>query len=98
LSSIVDAPRRHATIDSMSVLKHCPATAAALLVALALSACGGGGGDSASAPATPPAPPAQAYFDSTIYSAAAAASLAQANELASVTQHQILVERGARLD
>jgi carboxypeptidase C (cathepsin A) len=75
----------------MSVLEHCPATAAALLVALALSACGGGGGGSASAPSTPPAPPAQAYFDSTIYSAAAAASLAQANELASVTQHQIFV-------
>ncbi|HET7033754.1 MAG TPA: peptidase S10 [Casimicrobiaceae bacterium] len=39
----------------------------------------------------PPAPQGPAYFDSTIYSTAATASLAQANELAAVTQHQIVV-------
>jgi carboxypeptidase C (cathepsin A) len=75
----------------MSIPERYAATAAAFLVALALAACGGGGGDSAGAPVAPPSPPAQVYFDSTVYSTAAAASLTLPNELASVTQHQIVV-------
>src|SRR5262245_55871731 len=76
----------------MSVLKRCAVAAAPLLVALALSACGGGGGgDAGSGPANPPPSQGSVYFDSTLYSAAANGSLSQANELAAVTQHQIVV-------
>jgi carboxypeptidase C (cathepsin A) len=57
-----------------------------LVAALALGGCGGGGGSSSA-----PAPPPPKYFDPTLYSSAASASLAQANELAAVTQHQIVV-------
>jgi carboxypeptidase C (cathepsin A) len=58
----------------------------ALAVTLVLAGCGGGGGSGSSS-----APPAPVFFDPTIYSTAAAASLAQATELSSITHHQIVV-------
>jgi carboxypeptidase C (cathepsin A) len=76
----------------MALLKRLAATAAALIVATALFGCGGGGGGSSVSVAPSPAPaPGPSYFDSTLYSTAATASLAQPNELAAVTQHQIVV-------
>src|SRR5258707_1097636 len=67
--------------------------AAALAVTLMLGGCGGGGGAGRGAV---PGNPAQTYFDPTLYSTAPAASLAQANELAAVTHHQIVLN-GATL-
>lgn len=78
---------------SMALLARLAATAAALMLALALPGCGGGGGSGGtnSVPVPAPPTPAPTYFDSTVYSTAAGASLGQANELAAVTQHQIVV-------
>ena len=58
--------------------------AGTLATALALSGCGGGGGSGAGNTAP-------VYFDPTVYSSAAGASLAQAAELGAVSQHQIVV-------
>jgi carboxypeptidase C (cathepsin A) len=63
------------------------AAAAACAFTLVLAGCGGGGGGGNSTPA---------FFDSTLYSTAAGATLATASELASTTQHQIVVN-GATL-
>jgi carboxypeptidase C (cathepsin A) len=65
--------------------------AALAVVALAatLAACGGGGGSSTTPPPPPPPPPPSGYFDPLNYSPTASASLLSANELASVTHHQI---------
>src|SRR5258705_4350272 len=82
---------------SMALLARLTATTAALVLALALSGCGGGGGGgTTSVPVPVPPTPAPTYFDSTVYSTAAGASLGQASELAAVTQHQIVVN-GASL-
>ena len=77
----------------MVLLKRLAATVPAFVFALALSGCGGGGGGGGTSSVPEPAlpPPAPTYFDATVYSTAASASLAQANELAAVTQHQIVV-------
>jgi carboxypeptidase C (cathepsin A) len=60
------------------------AAAATLAASVALTGCGGG----SSAGSGNPAP---AFFDTTAYSSAANASLAQAKELGAVTHHQIVV-------
>jgi carboxypeptidase C (cathepsin A) len=68
----------------------------AIVAALLLVGCGGGGGGS-SGPAAPPADPGsgtppptdQALADPAIYSSAASASLASADELAAVTHHRL---------
>ncbi len=60
------------------------AAAATLATALALNGCGGG--SSAGAGNSTPS-----YFDPTVYSSAASASLAQTKELGAVTHHQIIV-------
>jgi carboxypeptidase C (cathepsin A) len=60
--------------------------AGALATAFALSGCGGGGGGGSGAGNSAPT-----YFDPTVYSSAAGASLAQAAELGAVTHHQIVV-------
>ena len=68
------------------------------LLAFTLHGCGGGGSNGGGQGTTPvePTPPQQpAFFDSTVYSTAAAASLSQANELAAVTQHQMVVNGAA---
>src|SRR5258705_4707561 len=68
---------------SMALLARLTATTAALALALALSGCGGGGGGgTTSVPVPVPPTPAPTYFDSTVYSTAAGASLGQGNELA----------------
>jgi carboxypeptidase C (cathepsin A) len=60
--------------------------AGGLATAFALGGCGGGGGGGSSA-----GNPTPTYFDPTVYSSAAGASLAQAAELGAVTHHQIVV-------
>jgi carboxypeptidase C (cathepsin A) len=75
-----------------SVLTRWAAFAAALAGALVLGACGGGGGGGGGTAVAPvPAPPTPSYFDPTVYSTAAAASLPLASDLVSVTQHQIVL-------
>ena len=68
----------------------------AVLATLVLAGCGGGGGGS-DAPAPPPPPSQPTFTDSTVYSSAAAASLAAPNEITSVTRHQVSVS-GQNLD
>jgi carboxypeptidase C (cathepsin A) len=60
----------------------------AALAALFLAACSGGGGGGAS---TPVVPPASNFTDPNVYSAAATASLSNPNEIAAVTQHQLVL-------
>ncbi len=82
----------------MGRLKRFALIACASMFALALDGCGGGGskgGGQGSIPVEPTPPQQPAYFDSTAYSTAASASLGQANELAAVTQHQIVVNGAA---
>ncbi len=69
----------------MPILKHLTTAAATLAATLALIGCGGGGSSSS---ASNPSP---GFLDPTVYSSAADASLAQANELGAVTHHQIVV-------
>lgn len=69
----------------------------AALAVLVLGGCGGGGGsgsvpDTGGGTTAPPPPSTPAYFDPTVYSTAAGAALAQPNELAAVTRHQIVVK------
>jgi carboxypeptidase C (cathepsin A) len=68
------------------------AALASCVVLLALAACGGGGGGGSPPPSTDGA----AYVDPTVYSTAAGASLAQADEGAAVTRHEMQVQ-GATL-
>jgi carboxypeptidase C (cathepsin A) len=75
-------------VESAVARSLLPVIAAAL--ALALGGCGGGGGGGGSAGPTPPT-----YFDLTVYSSAASASLPQAAELATTTHHQIVVNGAA---
>ena len=82
----------------MGRLKRLALIACASMFALALGGCGGGGsngGGQGSIPVEPTPPQQPAYFDSTAYSTAAAASLSQANELVAVTQYQIVVNGAA---
>jgi len=76
----------------MSALTRFAAISAVVAVAMAFASCGGSGGGTPTAiPPPQPIPTAPSYFDSTIYSTAATASLAQASELTAVTQHQMVV-------
>ena len=57
--------------------------------ALIVAACGGGGGSAATVQPAPVAPVAPTYTDPVVYSSAANASLPSAQELSSVTRHQL---------
>jgi carboxypeptidase C (cathepsin A) len=63
---------------------------AAIALAVLLAACGGGGGNSP-APMAPPPAPGITYTDPVLYSTAATASLASAQEITAVTRHQIVL-------
>jgi carboxypeptidase C (cathepsin A) len=70
----------------------------AALAALALASCSGGGGGSPGSTGGTPTPPVPGGFtDPTRYSSAATASLANPQELAAVTRHQVVVG-GTTLD
>ena len=83
---------------SMARLKQFALIVCVSLLGFTLHGCGGGGsngGGQSTIPAEPTPPQQAAYFDSTTYSTAAAASLSQPNELAAVTQHQMVVNGAA---
>src|SRR5215831_7050429 len=63
----------------------------ACALAVLLAACGGGGGNDNPPPAPPPPSPGITYTDPVLYSSAATASLASAQEITAVTRHQIVV-------
>src|SRR5450755_4798826 len=75
----------------MALLDRPVARAAAFSLSLFLCGCGGGSSGSGASSSNPPTPPPPAFFDPAVYSSAATASLAAANELASITHHQIVV-------
>jgi len=70
----------------MKVFKNTRRGVTALLLTL-LAACGGGGGGGGGGGTTNP--PAPTFTDATVYSSAPGASLANPNEITSVTQHTL---------